>query len=53
MNAHVRAALREAGAEAGRKARAEAGLPSKSKTLNVFSAWLSCWLRRLVAVSAA
>ena len=27
MNAHVRDTLRQAGAEAGRKARAEAGLP--------------------------
>ena len=31
MKAHVRDALREAGAEAGRKARADAGLPEQSK----------------------
>jgi hypothetical protein len=29
MNQHVREALRRAGAEAGRKARAEAGLPEQ------------------------
>jgi hypothetical protein len=29
MNAHVRDALRQAGAEAGRKARADAGLPQQ------------------------
>ncbi|HEX6758783.1 MAG TPA: hypothetical protein VF086_10310 [Propionibacteriaceae bacterium] len=29
MKAHVRDALREAGAEAGRKARADAGLPEQ------------------------
>jgi hypothetical protein len=29
MNPHVRDALRQAGAEAGRKARADAGLPKQ------------------------
>jgi hypothetical protein len=29
MNQHVRDALRQAGAEAGRKARADAGLPEQ------------------------
>ena len=29
MNPHVRDALREAGAEAGRRARADAGLPEQ------------------------
>ena len=42
MNAHVRDALRQAGAEAGRKARADAGLPSTSKINKFFSGWLSC-----------
>ena len=35
-------ALREAGAEAGRKAPADAGCLSRSKITKQFSAWLSC-----------
>jgi transcriptional regulator with XRE-family HTH domain len=42
MNAYIRDALRQAGAEAGRKARADAGLPSRSKITKQFNVWLSC-----------
>ena len=42
MKARVRDALRQAGAEAGRRARREAGLLSRSKITKRFSGWLSC-----------
>jgi hypothetical protein len=42
MNTQVRDVLRQAGAEAGRKARAEAGCHRRSKITKQSSGWLNC-----------